>query len=192
MSCYEAGRDGFWVHRMLEQIGVSNLVVDPSSIEVERRRRKRKTDRLDVNKLGTRLVRHHSGEPRVWSTVLVPTEEQEDGRRLHRERERLLKEKKQHLSRIRSLLATQRPAAEKLSTQDFVRWDGTALSPDLKAELSREQLRLDLVREQLRAVEKERDRRLAEQNTPQTEQVGLLASLRGVGRTSAWLLGKCR
>lgn len=188
MSCYEAGRDGFWIHRMLERIDVRNVVVDPASIEVERRKRKRKTDRLDVSKLVARLVRYGGGEARVWSTVRVPTEEQEDGRRLHRERERLLKERKQHVSRIQSLLATQGPAGKKVQRDEWRRWDGTALPPDLRSELEREQARLDLVREQLKAVDAERTDRLETRNTPQAEQVGLLASLRGIGRTSAWYL----
>jgi transposase len=187
VSCYEAGPDGFSVHRMLETLGVANVVVDPSSIEVERRKRTRKTDRLDASKLVTHLVRYHNGEQRVWSVARVPSEEQEDGRRLHRERERLQKEKKQHMSRIASLLATQGTSAGRPG-QTWSRWDGRPLPPDLRAELEREQARLELVREQLREVEQERKRRLAERSSPQMEQVGLLASLRGVGITSAWML----
>ena len=137
-SGYEAGRDGFWVHRMLEGLSIRNVIIDPASIEVERRKRKRKTDRLDVNKLVTRLVRHHHGEPRVWSTVSVPTPEQEDARRLHRERERLLSEKKQHTSRILGLLATQGPVPTTLRLAPCTRWDGSPLLPDLQAELDRE------------------------------------------------------
>jgi transposase len=187
VSCYEAGPDGFWVHRMLEKLGIANVVVDPSSIEVERRRRTRKTDRLDASKLVAHLVRYHSGEQRVWSTAQVPSEEQEDARRLHRERERLQKEKKQHMSRIASLLATQGCASSRRS-DSWKRWDGQSLPPDLRGELERELARLELVRKQLREVEQERSRRLAEQSSPQMAQVGLLASLRGVGPTSAWLL----
>ena len=187
-SCYEAGRDGFWVHRMLEQLGVSNVVIDPASIEVERKKRTSKTDRLDAIKLVTRLVRYHSGEPRVWSVVRVPTEEQEDARRLHRERERLLKEKKQHISRIQSLLAAHGPVPKKLKDATWKRWDGSPLPADLRAELEREQARLDVVLEQLRTVEKERDRRIEEDSTPAAEMTRLLASLRGIGSTSAWFL----
>lgn len=187
-SCYEAGRDGFWVHRMLEQSGVSNVVVDPASVEVERKKRTSKTDRLDAIKLVTRLVRYHGGEPRVWSVVRVPTEEQEDARRLHRERERLLKEKKQHISRIQSLLAAHGPVPKKLKDATFKRWDGSPLPGDLRAELEREQARLDIVLEQLRAVERERDRRIEQDSTPHAEKTRLLASLRGIGSTSAWFL----
>lgn len=185
LSCYEAGRDGFWVHRALKKMGVTNTVVDPASVEVERRKRKRKTDRLDAIKLVTRLVRHCNGEKRVWSVVRVPTEEQEDARRLHRERERLMKEKRQHQSRINALLATQGAICQ---DRQWVCWDGAPLPTDLQAEIDREQTRLELVRQQLRNVEKERDLRLKEQRTPQTEQVAILTSLRGIGRTSAWIL----
>ena len=84
VSCYEAGRDGFWIHRCLEDMGIENVVVDSSSIEVNRKKRRAKTDRLDVGKLATMLVRYHSGEQKVWSVVRVPSEADEDRRNLHR------------------------------------------------------------------------------------------------------------
>jgi transposase len=84
ISCYEAGRDGFWLHRWLVTQGVANCVVDSSSIEVNRRRRRAKTDRLDVQKLLTMLLRHVAGEQKVWSIVRVPSVEEEDRRQLHR------------------------------------------------------------------------------------------------------------
>lgn len=84
-SCYEAGRDGFWIHRALEEMGVDNVVVDPSSIEVARRKRRAKTDRLDVHKLLKLLIRYRLGEDKVWSVVNVPSVEDEDNRHLHRE-----------------------------------------------------------------------------------------------------------
>ena len=88
-SCYEAGRDGFWLHRWLIAQGIDNIVVDSSSIEVNRRARRAKTDRLDGDKLLAMLIRYHGGERRVWSVVRVPTPEQEDARRAHRELGRL-------------------------------------------------------------------------------------------------------
>ena len=103
-SCYESGRDGFWIHRYLERIGIQNIVVDSASIEVNRRHRRAKTDRVDGLKLLTMLIRHLGGEQKVWSVVRVPTQEQEDERRLNRERDRLLKERGAHVSRIKSLL----------------------------------------------------------------------------------------
>src|SRR6476661_5554758 len=102
-SCYEAGRDGWWLHRWLIEHGIDNIVVDSASIEVNRRARRAKTDRLDGDKLLAMLLRHHGGE-RVWSVVREPTAEQEDARRRDRELSRLGKERTQHSNRIRSLL----------------------------------------------------------------------------------------
>ena len=87
--CYEAGRDGFWLHRWLAQQGIANLVVDSVSIEVNRRSRRAKTDRLDSDKLLSMLMRYYAGEHRVWAVARIPTPEQEDDRRLHRKLERL-------------------------------------------------------------------------------------------------------
>ena len=92
MSCYEAGRDGFWLHRWLLECGIENWVVDSGSIEVKRRQRRAKTDRLDALKLLSMLMRYVGGERRVWTVLHVPTAEQEDARRPHRERERLERE----------------------------------------------------------------------------------------------------
>ena len=92
-SCYEAGRDGFWIHRELQRRGITNVVVDSASIEQSRRKRQVKTDRVDARKLLHQLIRHLGGEAKVWSVVTVPSEADEDARRLHREIERLKKEK---------------------------------------------------------------------------------------------------
>src|SRR5215472_17421478 len=105
-SCYEAGRDGFWLHRWLIGHGIDNVVVDSASIEVNRRARRAKTDRLDGDKLLAMLLRYAGGERRVWSVVRVPTLEQEDERRTHRELGRLGQERTAHINRIRSLLVT--------------------------------------------------------------------------------------
>src|SRR6056297_3497842 len=91
-SCYEAGRDGFWLHRFLESAGIHNVVVDSSSIEVNRRYRHKKTDRIDAAKLLTMLIRYVNGEQKLWSVTHVPTVDEEDARRLNREIERLKKE----------------------------------------------------------------------------------------------------
>jgi transposase len=106
-SCYEAGRDGFWLARYLAQAGIENLVVDSASIEVNRRRRRAKTDRPDVGKLVTMLIRHHEGDRKVWRVVRVPSVEAEDGRQLHRELESLREERTRHINRIKGLLAGQ-------------------------------------------------------------------------------------
>jgi len=106
LSCYEAGRDGFWLHRYLVGLGVVNLVVDSSSIEVNRRARRAKTDRMDLGKLLTMLMRYDNGERKVWSVVRVPTVEQEDSRQLHRELSALRGERTRHINRVKGLLAS--------------------------------------------------------------------------------------
>ena len=100
VSCYEAGRDGFWLHRYLLSRGIQNQVVDSSSIEVNRRQRRAKTDRLDGDKLLTMLMRYWGGERDLWRVVQVPSVEEEDARQLHRELERLQKERTGHRSRL--------------------------------------------------------------------------------------------
>src|SRR5262245_49638052 len=107
VSCYEAGRDGFWLHRFLTQAGIHNLVVDSSSIEVNRRARRAKTDTLDIDGLMKLLIRHDLGEKKVWSVVRVPTVREEDARQLHREMRSLQKERTRTTNRIRGLLANQ-------------------------------------------------------------------------------------
>jgi transposase len=153
ISCYEAGRDGFWVDRLLSELGVENVVIDAASMKVSRRARRAKTDRIDAKDLLANLIRHARGERDVWKLVRVPTEEQEDKRRLHRNLERLKKEKTQHRSRIFSLLATQgvRPSNLNafLAELDTARiWNDQPLLPGLKAEIERERNRLSLVQEQ--------------------------------------------
>ena len=107
VSCYEAGRDGFWLHRFLVQQGVHNVVVDSSSIEVNRRARRAKTDALDIDGLMKLLIRHELGEKKVWSVVRIPTIREEDARHLNREMRTLQKERTRTTNRIRGLLANQ-------------------------------------------------------------------------------------
>jgi transposase len=192
VSCYEAGRDGFWLHRYLLHCGVANVVVDASSIEVNRRARRAKTDRVDVEQLLRLLIRYHHGEQRVWSVVHVPSVEEEDARRLHRELERLKKERTGHRNRIQALLVSQgvrlQPRHDLLERLEAARlWDGSALPPDLQAEVRREEARLRSVDEQIRALEAEQARRLAAVATPCHQQVAQLMRLRGIGLTGAWV-----
>jgi transposase len=192
VSCYEAGRDGFWLHRYLVHGGVANVVVDASSIEVNRRARRAKTDRVDVEQLLRLLIRYHHGEKRVWSVVHVPSVEEEDARRLHRELERLKKERTGHRNRIQALLVSQgvrlQPRHDLLERLEAARlWDGSALPPDLQAEVRREEARLRSVDEQIRALEAEQVRRLEEAVTPCHQQIAHLMQLRGLGLTSAWV-----
>lgn len=191
-SCYEAGRDGFWLHRFLEANGVNNLVVDSASIEVNRRFRRAKTDRLDVGKLLNMLVRYHQGEAKVWSVVHVPGVAEEDQRQLHRELMALKREQTHHINRIKGLLVSQGVALEVnvdfLKQLEAVRlWDGSPVSPGLHTLLIREQERLELVRGQVHQIELTRKEALHSSNDPAIEQVRRLLRLKGIGLNSAWL-----
>jgi len=192
-SCYEAGRDGFWLHRYLLGQGIENVVVDSSSIEVNRRRRRAKTDRLDVEALLRLLIRYSGGEERVWSVVRVPSRADEARQRLYRERDRLVKERGAHTSRIKSLLVTQGLRLELRG--DFegalarVRlWDDSELSTDLKAELIREWRRREQVQEQISALEAEQRARIEAAVEGPELLVRQLMELKSVGWQSAWSL----
>jgi transposase len=189
-SCYEAGRDGWWLHRWLSEHGVDNIVVDPASIEVNRRARRAKTDRLDADKLLTMLIRHHGGE-RVWSVLREPSPSDEDARRVHRELQRLMHERIAHTNRISSLLVLHnlRPRIV-IGGRDWPAWwseHREQVPPSLRAELEREAVRLKLVKEQVRAIEAERAKELAEGKQPLVAQ---LTRLRAIGAKGAWVLVK--
>lgn len=191
-SCYEAGRDGFWLHRFLEANGVNNLVVDSASIEVNRRFRRAKTDRLDVGKLLNMLVRYHQGEPKVWSVVHVPSIEAEDQRQLHRELMALKREQTHHINRIKGLLVSQGVVLEVqtdfLKQLEAVRlWDGSPVPSSLDTLLVREQERLELVRAQIHQIEATRKEALRSSQDAVIEQVRRLVRLKGIGLNSAWL-----
>jgi transposase len=217
VSWYEAGRDGFWVHRFLSSMGITNLVVDSSSILVDRRMRRAKTDGLDATQLVEMLARFvaSAGKAKVAKVVRVPTVEEEDARRLHRERGRLVVERGTHQVRIKALLTltgTTTKDARKGEMADLRQWDGKPLPPELLGELAREQERLLLVDEQIRNIERERSQRLRPPKTeprpgktePKKAQASekeltpaqakgiettvMLGKLRGIGDTSAWLL----
>jgi transposase len=192
VSCYEAGRDGFWLHRYLLSIGIENQVVDSSSIEVNRRGRRAKTDRIDGDKLLTMVMRDLGGERDVWSVVQVPSIEEEDARRLHRELERLKSERTGHRNRLQGLLVAQgmrlKPGRDFLERLEKVSlWDGGALPVELKGELVREYERLRLVEEQIHSSEQVQDERLEQAQTEAMRQVVQLMSLCGIGKTSAWV-----
>lgn len=209
VSCYEAGRDGFWLHRYLESRGIRNQVIDPSSLEVNRRKRRSKTDRIDVEKMYRALVRYDRGEKGVFSVVRVPTVEQEDERRITREIERLQVEATAHSNRIRSLLVTEGIRIKKIrwlpAVLDTVRtWNGSELGPHLKAELLREHERWMLTEGQINGLRKELSAQVKaakEANfrgssaTASTggevsngQKVLALMGLCGVGERSAWPL----
>ena len=191
-SCYEAGRDGFWLHRYLEANGVSNAVVDSASIEVNRRFRRVKTDRLDVGKLLNMLVRYHQGEPKVWSVVHVPSVAEEDQRQLHRELLVLKREQTHHINRMKGVLASQGVVLEVktdfLEQLNAVRlWDGSSIPPGLQTLLVREYERLQFVRAQIHQIEEVRKEILSTSKEPAIEQVRRLLRLKGIGINSAWV-----
>lgn len=193
-SVYEAGRDGFWLHRWLVAQGIDNRVIDAASVELRQGKKRRKTDRLDVALLLRKLRAWLGGDRRVFSVVRVPPEAVEGLRRLERERERLSKEQGAHCSRIRSLLATEghlrvslkRGFVQRLA--EMRRWDGAPLAPSLVAELEREWARLEQVRAQLATVEAEQRRAVRTADTAPLVLVRELMRLKGIGWTSAWVL----
>ena len=190
--CYEAGRDGFWIDRMLRKHGFKNSVMDPASIEVPRRSRTRKTDRLDAKKLLKLLLRAELwGERGAFSSVRVPSEEQEAELRIHRERERLVKERTEHRTRMKSLVVLQglevgNPAT--MRVDGLRNWAGQPLAGPWVEELKREQQRLRLVEDQLAGIEKQQAAALAQASTPALQKAGKLAKLKAVGLQSSWLL----
>ena len=188
VSCYEAGRDGFWIHRWLRQQGIGNEVVDAASIEVSRRARQAKTDRLDVEKLVRLLMRYHGGEQQALRCVRVPSVQAEDQRRLHRERERLLKERTQHRNRLQSLLVAQGVRVPVrgdfgAGVDKLRNWDGQPLPPDLQAELRREWERYEVVQRQVQTLEALQKQRVAEAPTGALAIVQELRKLRAVPST---------
>jgi len=189
-ACYEAGRDGWWLHRWLVGQGIDNIVVDSASIEVNRRARRAKTDRLDGDKLLAMLLRHHAGE-RVWSVLHEPTAEDEDARRTHRELARLTHERIAHTNRIGSLLVLHnlRPHIIIGGRDRAHSWDSHCeqVPPVLRAEIERESARLALVKQQIKALEAARRQELADGKQPLVAQ---LAKLRGIGLHGAWILDK--
>jgi transposase len=159
VSCYEAGYDGFWLHRLLMAAGITNHVFDPASIAVDQRARPVKTDRIDGEKMLRTLMAHLRGEPRVVRIVRVPTSEQEDVRRATRERHRLTKEQTAHTTRIKALLRLLGMAVGNPHRRDWLSWlstqrdwQGQAVPPRMLAEIKHEHARLMLVREQLDAL----------------------------------------
>lgn len=159
VSCYEAGYDGFWLHRLLKAAGIENHVFDPASIAVDQRARRTKTDRIDGEILLRTLMAHCRGEPRVVRIVHVPTPEQEDARRRSRERDRLVKEQTAHINRIKSLLRLAgmtviNPRRGKwLAWLEAQRdWAGHPLPPHVRGEIEREHARLMLIGQQLKEL----------------------------------------
>ena len=195
---YEAGRDGFWLARWLQACNVEAYVIHPASVAVSREHRRAKTDRLDTELLMRAFLGWLRGEKRHCSMVAIPTAEEEDAKRPHRERGNLVTEQTRIVNQVRAILArfgirtfrpTLRKAAEKL---DGLRTaEGTPLLENTRAELGRHLARLRVVREQIRAIEYERLRKFA---APPAEDKGphamvrLIARVLGVGVETADML----
>ncbi len=193
VSCYEAGRDGFWLHRALVAAGVENQVVDSSSIEVKRQARRAKTDRLDLGKLMTMLIRYHSGESKVWSVVHVPEVEEEDQRQLHRDLADIKTERAREINRIKGLLASQGIALEtrgqaKIDLDGVRLWDGTHLPDGMLGRLRRAQERIEFLDRQIQELETQRAEELEHSSSEDIEQARALMSLKGIGPTTAWVM----
>ena len=192
-TCYEAGRDGFWLHRFLHQQGISNAIVDSSSIEVNRRARRAKADSLDAVSLVGLLVRYREGETDVWSTVEVPDPADEDQRHLHRELDQLRRERTDHSNRVRGLLAAigiKIPSKCTLPCDlDSLRhWNGEPVPTGLKRRLTHEFERMELLARQIRAIETEQAEEINNDQTRHVDKVRALMGLKGVGQTSATIL----
>ena len=189
-SCYEAGRDGFWIHRALTALGVSNRVVDSASIEVNRRARRAKTDRLDAIKLAQMLVRVCYGERRVWSEVRVPSVADEAARQVSRERTTLTQEQTRIVNQMRGWLATwgcRLPGRRRGSWWTAVRdWAGAALPEALQARLARAEARLTGLEAQIEEIEAAQQRTVA--TAAPTSAARQLVQLKGVATTSASVL----
>jgi transposase len=192
-SCYEAGREGFWVHRALTEMGIENIVVDAASIEVNRRQRRTKTDRMDVQKLVRQLIRYWRGEQEVWRVVRVPSQEAEDRRQLHREVEVLKEERKQHRVRLQSLLFTQgvnaKVSGHFLKKLDQIRcWNGAPVASEMRRRIEAEYHRLELVQVQLRELKRHQAKQVqAATEDDVLEKVRKLQKLIGLGLGSSWI-----
>jgi len=193
VSCYEAGREGFWLHRFLEAHGITNHVVDSSAIEVSRRQRRAKSDGLDVRKLLSMLMRYEQGERQVWQVVHVPSVEAEDQRHLHRDLETLKRERARTTARIHGLLSSQGlrvTSLTKLPEQlDALRlWDGSPLPSGLRQRVLRVYAHHQFLSEQIAAVEAERRALLQTSTDASIDKIRQLMMLKGIGINGAWLL----
>jgi len=185
--CYEVGYDAFWLARCLKARGVECLVIDPGSLQVSRRGRRVKTDRVDVKTLLRTLIAWCRGERHVWSLVRIPSIDEEDLRRSHREHSRLVRERTAHINRIKGLLFAQgirdinvKSRYKTLAVDELVTGDGHRLPPRLAGEIAREIRRLATVQEQIAEIERERD--AAPTTCEATERKrDLLSQLKSIG-----------
>jgi transposase len=193
VSCSEAGRDGFWLHRYLHSRGIDNVVVDSASLEVDRRLRRAKTDRIDAGKLLRMLIRYHGGERQLWRVVRVPSREDEDARHLHRELEGLKRERTRQRNRIQGILMQQGLRIPNPSKKRFMKdlealrsWDGQKLPPGLRARLERVHQQLRLVEDQISTLTQAKREQLKQVDNVKMRQVAQLLRLPGIGPVSSW------
>jgi transposase len=192
-TCYEAGRDGFWVHRALVARGIDNVVVDSSSIEVDRRRKRVKSDPVDAAKLLNLLCRYHAGESKVWRVVRVPAVADEDRRQLHRGLKDLQRQQTECSNRIQGLLASCGLTAEvnarfRATLAGLRDWAGEPVPIGLQRRLLQEFAVWEAVHAQVREAGNEQERRLRDGSEPHLEQVRRLMGLKVVGVRTAWVL----
>lgn len=197
ISCYEAGREGFWIHRYLKSHDVNNFIIDPASVEVNRRKRRRKTDRLDAKKLLKTLMKYMWGDTQACSMVRVPSEADEDERHLHRELDSLKNERTMHGNRIRTLLKIHGIIIDNPGRGDFEEyldrirlWDGSKIGANLKDRLKREYERYKQVNDQIKYLKNLRIKRIQDQETKSVARVKQMLGIRGIGIETAWLLEK--
>jgi len=191
----EAGLDGFWVHRVLQSEGIESHVVDPASIATSRRRRRAKTDRIDGEALLRALLAFKRGEPRVCAMVKAPTPEEEDRRRLCRERKVLIAERVKHVNRVKGLLFSQGVSGyeplrrnRRQRLDELTTGDGRTLPIHLKTQISRELDRVELLLGQIKQVESERDALLTAQQATMPAPAAMLLDIKGVGPEFAAVL----
>jgi transposase len=192
-TCFEAGRDGFWLHRALTSLGITNVVVDSGAIEVNRRRKHVKSDPVDAAKLLNLLCRYHAGERKVWSVVNVPTVEDEDRRQLHRGLKDLQQQQTECSNRLKGLLASQgldAPVdADLRTTLEALRdWAGQPVPAGLRERVLQEFAVWEALHRQVRDAANEQERRLRDGQEPYLEKVRRLMGLKAVGVRSAWIL----
>jgi transposase len=192
-TCYEAGRDGFWLHRALTSRGIDNVVVDSGAIEVNRRRKHLKSDPVDAAKLLNWLCRYHGGERKVGSVVNVPTVADEDRRQLHRGLKDLQCQQTECSNRIKGLLASQGltaavDAAFRTTLDALPDWAGQPVPAGLRPRLLQEYAVWEALHRQVRDAANEQERRLREGKAPYREKVRRLLGLKAVGVRSAWIL----
>jgi transposase len=192
-TCYEAGRDGFWLHRALTSMGIPNVVVDSGAIEVNRRHKHAKSDPIDAAKLVSLLCRYHSGERKVWSVVNVPTAEDEDRRQLHRGLKDLQRQQTECSNRIKGLLASQGLDAPvdayfRATLAQLRDWAGQPVPAGLQQRLLQEFVVWEALHRQVRDAANAQERQLREGKEPFLEKVRRLLGLKAVGVRSAWIL----